>query len=75
MPTTTSNSELDTPIGALCENTRWAWASCAGLHVSQMAEQQLHHINSQIESLLYSLGQEGLLDDQFAQLMQLQVRS
>lgn len=40
-----------------------------------MAEQQLNHINSQIESLLYSLGQEGLLDDQFAQLMQLQVRS
>lgn len=30
-------------------------------------------INQEIDKLLYGLGQEGLLDDQFAQLMQLQV--
>lgn len=30
-------------------------------------------INQEIEKLLHGLGQEGLLDDQFAQLMQLQV--
>jgi histidine-containing phosphotransfer peotein len=35
-------------------------------------ESQLATINAQIEQLLYKLGQEGLLDDQFAQLMQLQ---
>ena len=35
---------------------------------------ELQQVNGQIEALLYSLGQEGLLDDQFAQLMQLQVR-
>eukprot|EP00884_Botryococcus_braunii_P005245 jgi/Botrbrau1/14721/Bobra.0108s0070.1 len=35
-------------------------------------ERQLAVVNAQIEQLLYKLGQEGLLDDQFAQLMQLQ---
>lgn len=35
-------------------------------------ERQLAVVNLQIEQLLYKLGQEGLLDDQFAQLMQLQ---
>ena len=30
-------------------------------------------INQQIDQLLNGLGHEGLLDDQFAQLMQLQV--
>ena len=37
-------------------------------------EQQVGAINSEIEQLLQALGQDGLLDDQFAQLMQLQVR-
>ena len=36
-------------------------------------ENQLGMINQDIEKLLQGLGQEGLLDDQFAQLMQLQV--
>lgn len=35
-------------------------------------EQKLTAINRDIEQLLHGLGQEGLLDDQFAQLMQLQ---
>lgn len=35
-------------------------------------QNQLAAVNAQIEQLLYRLGQEGLLDDQFAQLMQLQ---
>ena len=34
---------------------------------------EVAHINQQIDQLLNGLGQEGLLDDQFAQLMQLQV--
>ena len=38
-------------------------------------EQQLANINQQIDHLLNGLGNEGLLDDQFAQLMQLQVRA
>lgn len=37
-------------------------------------EQQVANINQQIDHLLNGLGNEGLLDDQFAQLMQLQVR-
>ena len=37
-------------------------------------EQQVANINQQIDHLLNGLGKEGLLDDQFAQLMQLQVR-
>lgn len=36
-------------------------------------EQQLGAINSDIEQLLQGLCHDGLLDDQFAQLMQLQV--
>lgn len=35
-------------------------------------EQKLTSINRDIDQLLQGLGQEGLLDDQFAQLMQLQ---
>lgn len=35
-------------------------------------EQKLTSINRDIDQLLHGLGQEGLLDDQFAQLMQLQ---
>lgn len=35
-------------------------------------QNQLAVVNAEIEQLLYKLGQEGLLDDQFAQLMQLQ---
>ena len=38
-------------------------------------EQQVANINQQIDHLLNGLGNEGLLDDQFAQLMQLQVRA
>ena len=38
-------------------------------------EQQVANINQQIDHLLHGLGNEGLLDDQFAQLMQLQVRA
>ena len=38
-------------------------------------EQQVANINQQINHLLNGLGKEGLLDDQFAQLMQLQVRA
>lgn len=38
-------------------------------------EQQVANINQQIDHLLNGLGKEGLLDDQFAQLMQLQVRA
>jgi len=37
-------------------------------------QQTLTAINRDIEQLLHGLGQEGLLDDQFAQLMQLQAR-
>ena len=36
-------------------------------------KQEVAIINQQIDQLLNGLGQEGLLDDQFAQLMQLQV--
>ncbi|CAK0784187.1 hypothetical protein CVIRNUC_007391 [Coccomyxa viridis] len=36
---------------------------------------EVAHINQQIDQLLNGLGQEGLLDDQFAQLMQLQDES
>lgn len=35
-------------------------------------EEKLTSINRDIDQLLQGLGQEGLLDDQFAQLMQLQ---
>ena len=35
----------------------------------------MDEINSKIERLLYQLAQEGLLDDQFQQLMQLQDES
>ena len=38
-------------------------------------EQQVANINQQIDHLLNGLGNEGLLDDQFAQLMQLQARA
>jgi histidine-containing phosphotransfer protein len=41
-------------------------------HPTADVENQLALVNQQIEQLLYKLGQEGLLDDQFAQLMQLQ---
>jgi hypothetical protein len=40
-----------------------------------MSAVELAQVNASIEALLYSLGQEGLLDDQFAQLMQLQACS
>ena len=42
------------------------------LHIIAM-EQRVAAINHDIETLLIGLGQAGLLDDQFAQLMQLQV--
>ncbi len=40
---------------------------------SIIMQPEVAHINQQIDQLLNGLGQEGLLDDQFAQLMQLQV--
>ena len=47
-------------------------AGGASCEMGQM--DKLGAINQEIDKLLYGLGQEGLLDDQFAQLMQLQVQ-
>ena len=57
---------------------QWRSSRAAGPEVQALCaasmSTEVQQVNGQIEALLYSLGQEGLLDDQFAQLMQLQAR-